>query len=98
MIESCCSTALTIAHAEGRRQFGWGDIVEAMTTVEAGTAQNIEYVPEETRAVAIHEAGHAAAGRVYLGGESLCTRLSIRNRGGSLGHYEGTGQGGRFSH
>ena len=32
-----------------------------MTTVESGTAINIDYVPEETRAVAIHEAGHAVA-------------------------------------
>ena len=38
-----------------------------MTTVETGTAQNIEYIQEETRAVAIHEAGHAAASHVYLG-------------------------------
>jgi len=59
MIEQCSSMALTIAHAEGRRLFGWSDLVEAMTTVETGTAQNIEYIAEETRAVAIHEAGHA---------------------------------------
>jgi hypothetical protein len=98
MIEQCCSMALTIAHSEGRRRFGWGDIVEAMTTVEAGTAQNIEYVPEETRAVAIHEAGHAAAGHVYLEKDILSTRLSIRKRGGSLGHYQGMEKDERFSH
>jgi ATP-dependent Zn protease len=98
MIEQCCSMALTIAHSEGRRQFGWGDIVEAMTTVETGTAQNIEYIQEETRAVAIHEAGHAAAGHVYLGDEVLSTRLSIRKRGGSLGHYQSMEKDERFSH
>ncbi len=98
MIEQCCSMALTIAHAEGRRVFGWPDIVEAMTTVEAGTAQNIEYVPDETRAVAIHEAGHAAAGHVYLGEDILSTRLSIRKRGSSLGHYQGMEKDERFSH
>jgi ATP-dependent Zn protease len=98
MIEQCCSMALTIAHAEGRRQFAWRDIVEAMTTVEAGTAQNIEYVPEETRAVAIHEAGHAAAGHIYLEKEILSTRLSIRKRGSSLGHYQGMEKDERFSH
>ena len=98
MIEQCCSMALTIAHAEGRRQFAWGDIVEAMTTVEAGTAQNIEYVPEETRAVAIHEAGHAAAGHIFLEKEILSTRLSIRKRGSSLGHYQGMEKDERFSH
>ena len=78
--------------------FGWRDIVEAMTTVETGTAQNIEYIPEETRAVAIHEAGHAAAGHVYLEKDMLSTRLSIRKRGGSLGHYQSMEKDERFSH
>jgi ATP-dependent Zn protease len=98
MIEQCCSMALTLAHAEGRREFGWGDLVEAMTTVETGTAQNIEYIAEETRAVAIHEAGHAAAGHVYLEKDVLSTRLSIRKRGGSLGHYQSMEKDERFSH
>jgi ATP-dependent Zn protease len=97
MIEQCCSMALTIAHSEGRRRFGWGDMVEAMTTVETGTAQNIEYIQEETRATAIHEAGHAAAGHVYLEKELLSTRLSIRKRGGSLGHYQSMEKEERFS-
>jgi ATP-dependent Zn protease len=69
-----------------------------MTTVEAGTAQNIEYIPDETRAVAIHEAGHAAAGHVFLEEDILSTRLSIRKRGGSLGHYQGMEKDERFSH
>jgi ATP-dependent Zn protease len=98
MIEQCCSMALTIAHTEGRREFAWRDIVEAMTTVETGTAQNIEYIQEETRAVAIHEAGHAAAGHVYLEKDVLSTRLSIRKRGGSLGHYQSMEKDERFSH
>ena len=98
MIEQCCSMALTIAHTEGRREFGWRDIVEAMTTVETGTAQNIEYIQEETRAVAIHEAGHAAAGHVYMEKDVLSTRLSIRKRGGSLGHYQSMEKDERFSH
>ncbi len=98
MIEQCCSMALTIAHTEGRLSFGWEDIVEAMTTVETGTAQNIEYIPQETRAVAIHEAGHAAAGHVFLEKEVLSTRLSIRKRGGSLGHYQSMEKDERFSH
>jgi cell division protease FtsH len=98
MIEQCCSMALTIAHAEGRRTFGWPDLVEAMTTVETGTAQNIEYIAEETRAVAIHEAGHAAAGHIYMEKDVLSTRLSIRKRGGSLGHYQSMEKDERFSH
>jgi ATP-dependent Zn protease len=98
MIEQCCSMALTIAHTEGRPELGWRDIVEALTTVESGTAQNIEYIQEETRAVAIHEAGHAAAGHVFLRDELLSTRLSIRKRGGSLGHYQSMEKDERFSH
>src|ERR671937_872083 len=68
MVEQVCSMALTLAHHDGRLAFGWEDIVEAMTTVESGTAIGTEYVPEETRAVAIHEAGHAAAAHVFLKG------------------------------
>jgi cell division protease FtsH len=98
MIEQCCSMALTIAHTEGRREFAWRDIVEAMTTVETGTAQNIEYIQDETRAVAIHEAGHAAASHVYLGKDVESTRLSIRKRGGSLGHHMSLEKEERFSH
>jgi cell division protease FtsH len=95
-IEQVCSMALTYAHHEGRLKFGWDDIVEAMTTVESGTAINIDYVPEETRAVAIHEAGHAVAGHVYMKG-SESTRLSIRRRGAALGHHQALEKEERFS-
>jgi ATP-dependent Zn protease len=98
MIEQVCSLGLTYSHADGRHELGWSDIVEAMTTVESGTAQNIEYIPEETRAVAIHEAGHAAAGHIFLEEEVLSTRLSIRKRGSSLGHYQSMEKDERFSH
>ncbi|HEX4106983.1 MAG TPA: AAA family ATPase [Solirubrobacteraceae bacterium] len=96
MIEQVCSMALTYAHSDGRQRFEWGDIIEAMTTIESGTAQGIDYVAEETRAVAIHEAGHAVASHVY---EDRLTsiRLSIRKRGGSLGHHYATEKEERFS-
>ena len=96
MIEQVCSMALTYAHHEGRPHFNWEDIVEAMTTVESGTAINIDYVPEETRAVAIHEAGHAVAGHVYMKGAES-TRLSIRRRGAALGHHQALEKEERFS-
>jgi ATP-dependent Zn protease len=96
MIEQVCSMALTHAHHDGRVQFAWGDIVEAMTTVESGTAIGTEYVPEETRAVALHEAGHAAAAHVYMKG-SESTRLSIRRRGAALGHHQAREKEERFS-
>jgi cell division protease FtsH len=96
MIEQVCSLALTYSHADGRHEFGWPDIVEAMTTVEAGTAVAIDYVPEETRAVAIHEAGHAVNGHLYMK-DVLSTRLSIRKRGESLGHHQAIQTQERFS-
>jgi ATP-dependent Zn protease len=96
MIEQVTSMALTIAHHGGREAFGWDDLVDAMTTLEAGTAVGVEYVPEESRAVAIHEAGHATAGHVYLKGAES-TRLSIRMRGGSLGHHQALEKDERFS-
>jgi ATP-dependent Zn protease len=96
MIEQVCSLALTYSHADGRQRFGWPDIVEAMTTVEAGTAVAIDYVPEETRAVAIHEAGHAVNGHLYMK-DVLSTRLSIRKRGESLGHHQAIETQERFS-
>ncbi len=96
MLEQVTSMALTIAHHSQREALGWDDLVEAMTTLEAGTAIGVEYVPEESRAVAIHEAGHAAAGHVYLKGAES-TRLSIRMRGGALGHHQALEKEERFS-
>ena len=88
--------ALTIAHHSNRDALTWDDLVEAMTTLEAGTAVGVEYIPEESRAVAIHEAGHAAAGHAYLKGAES-TRLSIRMRGGALGHHQALEKEERFS-
>jgi ATP-dependent Zn protease len=96
MIEQVCSMALTYAHHDGRRQFRWEDLVEAMTTVESGTAVGIDYIPSETRAIAIHEAGHAACGHVYMKGAES-TRLSIRMRGNALGHHMAMEKEERFS-
>src|SRR5439155_3845823 len=96
MIEQICSMALTVAHHDGRAEFGWDDLVGAMTTVESGTAIGVQYVEHETRAVAIHEAGHAAAGHVYRP-ELESSRLSIRMRGGSLGHHQSRDREERFS-
>ncbi|MEP6910954.1 MAG: AAA family ATPase [Actinomycetota bacterium] len=96
MIEQVCSMALTLAHSDRRERFDYEDIFEAMTTVESGTAINIEYGPDETRAVAIHEAGHAAASHVFMK-DAQSTRISIRMRGGSLGHHQTAEQVERFS-
>jgi hypothetical protein len=97
MIEQVCSMALTYAHSDGRMEFNWADLVEAMTTVESGTAVGIEYLAEDTRAVAIHEAGHALASHVYMK-DLQSTRLSIRMRGSSLGHHQAAEKDEHFSH
>ena len=96
MIEQVCSMALTYAHSDGRSMFDRKDLVEAMTTIESGTAVGVNYIDEETRAVAIHEAGHAVASHVYMK-DVLSTRLSIRMRGGSLGHHQAIEKEERFS-
>lgn len=88
--------ALTYAHSEGRQMFSRADIVEAMTTIETGTAQGVEYVAEETRAVALHEAGHAVGS--YLFQDNVeATRLTVRKRGSALGHFQGAEKEERFS-
>ncbi|MFL5840568.1 MAG: AAA family ATPase [Thermoleophilaceae bacterium] len=97
MIEQVCSMALTYAHSDGRMVFNWADLVEAMTTVESGTAVGIEYQADDTRAVAIHEAGHALASHVYMK-DLQSTRLSIRMRGSSLGHHQAAEKDEHFSH
>src|SRR3954452_11913759 len=96
MIEQVCSMALTYAHSDGRLVFNWNDLVESMTTVESGTAVGVEYMAEDTRAVAIHEAGHAIASHVYMA-EMLSTRLSIRMRGSSRGHRQAAEKDERLS-
>jgi hypothetical protein len=87
MIDQACSLALTYAHSDGRLVFSRHDLVEAMTTVEAGVAIGQPYPKHEERATAIHEAGHAVCGHLFME-SSLSTRLSIRKRGSSGGHHQ----------
>ncbi len=78
MIEQICSMALTNAHHEGQLAFDWKHLVDAMTVIESGTAVGVRYVEHETRAVAIHEAGHAATARTSTGPSS--SRAASRSR------------------
>jgi ATP-dependent Zn protease len=96
MIEQICSMALTNAHHEGQTSFTWQHLVDAMTVIESGTAIGVKYTPGETRAVAIHEAGHATTAHAYRP-EIESSRLSIRMRGGSLGHHQFFDREERFS-
>ena len=87
MIDQVCSMALTYAHADAREVFGWRDLVESMTVVEAGVAVGQPYAQHEERSIAIHEAGHAVCSHLY-NENLLSTRLSIRRRGDSGGHHQ----------
>ena len=87
MIEQICSMALTNAHHEGKVAFEWQDLVDAMTTIEAGTAVGVRYVDSETRAVALHEAGHATAAHVYRPGLESSRLSMIRSPLGLTAPY-----------
>ena len=87
MIDQICSMALTNAHHEGIAAFDWKHLVDAMTVIESGTAVDVEYHEDDARATAIHEAGHAASAHVYRP-DLESSRLSIKMRGGSLGHHQ----------
>jgi ATP-dependent Zn protease len=97
MIEQICSMALTNAHHEGLVAFEWHHLVDAMTAVESGTAVGVQYTQEEARSTAIHEAGHAVAAHIYRP-DVESSRLSIRMRGGSLGHHQSFEKEERFGH
>jgi ATP-dependent Zn protease len=96
MIDQICSMALTNAQHEGQIAFTWEHLVQSMTTLESGSAVNVDYVKHEQRATAIHEAGHATAAHVYRP-ELESSRLSIRMRGRSLGHHQAFQREERFS-
>jgi ATP-dependent Zn protease len=97
MIDQVCSLALTYAHSDGRESFTRTDLVEALTTVEAGVAIGQPYPKHEERATAIHEAGHAVCGHLYMENR-LSTRLSIRKRGSTGGHHQAMEIEDRFGH
>ena len=70
-----------------------------MGTVESGTVVDFEYTPAELRQIAIHEAGHATVGHVYMGDTHEASRLTIRPRSdGSGGHWMAREKDDRFVH
>src|SRR3954453_6319704 len=97
MIDQACSLALTYAHSNDRVAFARLDLVEAMTTVESGVAIGQPYPKHEERATAIHEAGHAVCGHIYMENR-VSPRLSIRKRGSSGGHHQAMEIEDRFGH
>jgi ATP-dependent Zn protease len=87
MIQQSLSVALMYAFEHNRDQVTWEDMREAMANIEAGLAEPVKYTAREALAVARHEVGHAVANRFFLP-EMKSVRLSVRMRGGSLGHHQ----------
>lgn len=97
-IEQVCSIALTYAHHSGREGFSRADILEAMVTVEAGTALGWGWESEdEERSTAVHEAGHAVCSYIFEK-NTEAVRLSIRKRGRTGGHHQAVESIERFAH
>lgn len=89
--------ALTYAQHDLRLEFNWRDLLQAMSVIESGASVEVQYVEHETRAIAIHEAGHAATAHVYRP-EVESSRLSVKMRsGGALGHHQSFFKEERFS-
>ena len=87
MIQQALSVGLMYAFEHGREGLIWDDLREAMANIEAGLAEPILYTDRETLAIARHEMGHAIANRFFLP-DMKSVRLSIRKRGGALGHHQ----------
>jgi hypothetical protein len=86
MIHQVCSLALTYAHHDGRSAVAWRDLLDAVTVVEEGLEAGLTYVPDEARALAIHEAGHAVTGHFFMTNHTS-SRLTITPRDRGLGHH-----------
>ncbi len=96
MIDQACSLALTYAHSADRAAFARADLLEAMTTVETGVAIGQQGPKHELRAIAVHEAGHAVTSHLFEENVSA-TRLSIKKRGSTGGHYMAMATEDRFN-
>lgn len=88
-IEQILSLALTYAFEHERERLEWEDIRSALADLESGLAEAVEYSDRDKLGVARHELGHAVAARFYEPDKGMA-RLSIRMRGGSLGHFYNT--------
>ncbi len=94
MLEHLLDEALVWALRRGAEAFDWDDVQQAKMTEELGLRQPVDYTPQERRAIATHEAGHATIawlvgssdgeGGPVVGGRRLEV-LSIIKRRDALG-------------
>jgi cell division protease FtsH len=84
MIEHLFDESLLMALKGGRDRMRLADVYEAKLTEEIGLRQSVVYTEAERRAIATHEAGHAAVA-YFLGTTQRLEVLSIIKRRSSLG-------------
>jgi len=90
MIEHLFDEGLVWALRAGRSAMTWADVQQAKFTEEIGLKAPVEYTPEEKRAIATHEAGHAVVAHVLGAGRKLEVLSIIKRRDalGLLAHSE----------
>jgi cell division protease FtsH len=84
MLEHLFDEALLVALRHGRDAMTVSDVYQAKLSEEVGLKQDTTYTEEERKAVATHEAGHAAVA-YFLGTTRRLEVLSIIKRRESLG-------------
>ncbi|MDP8975624.1 MAG: AAA family ATPase [Actinomycetota bacterium] len=84
MIEHLLDEALVWALRRGGDGLNWDDVQQARMTEELGLKNPVAYAEPERRAIATHEAGHAAVAHLVGKGRKLEV-LSIIKRGDALG-------------
>jgi cell division protease FtsH len=84
MLEHLLDEALVWALRRGADALGWDDVQRAKMTEEIGLAQPVAYTEAERRAIATHEAGHAAVAHLVGRGRRLDV-LSVIKRRAALG-------------
>ena len=89
-IEQVLSLALLYAFEDGRTEFHWNDVREALGNVEAGLPVPIEFSERDKVAIARHELGHTIASHFFQKDHGH-VRLSVRRRAdphlGEIGGY-----------
>ncbi len=96
MIEHLFDEALVWALRTGKSSMDWTDVQQAKLTEEIGLKQPVEYMEDEKRTIATHEAGHATV--AYLVGQNRKLEvLSIIKRRDALGLLAHTDTEERFT-
>ena len=89
-IEQVLSLALLYAFEDGRSEFEWKDVREALGNVESGLPIPIEFSERDKVAIARHELGHTIASHFFQKDHGH-VRLSVRRRAdprlGEIGGY-----------